>query len=249
MAAYCATASFDAPDIETSSEGYARRFAGPVGEFFLDVQTNAILELLSPWPRATVLDVGGGHGQSAVPLVRAGFEVTVIGSADACRARLDQLLPPDSYCFIQGDLLDLPLADCSFDVVLALRLLAHVPHWPKLVEELCRVARRAVIVDYADLRSVNFVAGALFKAKKSVEGNTRPFICHWRRQITDELKRSGFSSDKVWPQFFFPMAIHRSLGKAAVSRSMERVARWAGLTHWLGSPVILRATRTVAPHE
>src|SRR5437588_73592 len=33
-----------APDVETSSEGYARRFAGPVGEYFLAVQAAAVLE-------------------------------------------------------------------------------------------------------------------------------------------------------------------------------------------------------------
>jgi 2-polyprenyl-3-methyl-5-hydroxy-6-metoxy-1,4-benzoquinol methylase len=60
-------------DVETSSEGYARRFSGEVGKYFLEVQTQITLELLKPWPRARVLDVGGGHGQLALPLVNAGY--------------------------------------------------------------------------------------------------------------------------------------------------------------------------------
>ena len=50
------------PDVETASDDYARRFSGPVGEWFLDVQERACLDLLRPWRGGTVLDVGGGHG-------------------------------------------------------------------------------------------------------------------------------------------------------------------------------------------
>ncbi len=39
-------------DVETSSEGYARRFAGPVGRFFLDRQAESTLALLRPFPGA-----------------------------------------------------------------------------------------------------------------------------------------------------------------------------------------------------
>ena len=41
------------PDVETASEDYARRFAGPVGEWFLRIQEQAVLRMLSPWPGAT----------------------------------------------------------------------------------------------------------------------------------------------------------------------------------------------------
>ena len=48
-------------DIETSSEDYARRFSGKVGEYFLTVQSEITLQLLEQWEKAKVLDVGGGH--------------------------------------------------------------------------------------------------------------------------------------------------------------------------------------------
>ena len=54
-------------DVETSSEDYARRFSGRVGEYFLEVQARAALDLLVPWPGARVLDVGGGHGTLGIP--------------------------------------------------------------------------------------------------------------------------------------------------------------------------------------
>ena len=56
-----------APDVETASEDYARRFAGEVGRYFLDVQAEIVLEMLASWPQASVLEVGGGHAQLAGP--------------------------------------------------------------------------------------------------------------------------------------------------------------------------------------
>ena len=78
-----------APDIETASDDYARRFSGEVGAYFLDVQARTTLSLLEPWPGARVLDVGGGHGQVAIPLAENGFDVTVTGSSDECKVVAD----------------------------------------------------------------------------------------------------------------------------------------------------------------
>ena len=229
-------------DVETSSEGYARRFSGPVGEFFLALQTQITLALLKPWPGAKVLDIGGGHGQLALPLIEAGYEVTVAGSHPACRERLDHLLPSGSYDFIMGNLLSLPLEDNSFDIVLSFRLLPHVEDWPKLIAECCRLAGEAVIVDYPDIRSVNFFSKLFFQIKKAIEKNTRPFSCFSRRELKGEFSKHHFSIALFQPEFFIPMALHRALKSATLSRGLEAVFQRLGLTHLLGSPVILRVT-------
>jgi len=233
-------AVLEPPDIETASEDYAGRFKGAVGEYFLRTQTAIILELLKPWPKAKILDVGGGHAQIALPLVRNDFQLTVTGSSAACAQRLGQFLKPGEYTFCECDLLKLPFADKSFDVVVAIRLLAHMTRWDALVAEMCRVARRAVIVDYPDLRSVNYLADRFFAMKKKIEKNTRPFRCFQRTQITAEFQARGFGQAKRCPEFFMPMAFHRALGSSRISRMVEAVCRCCGLTRWLGSPVLLR---------
>lgn len=230
----------ETPDIETASDAYARRFTGAVGAYFLEVQANSVLRLLKPWPHATVLDVGGGHCQLAVPLVESGFPVTVVGSSEACRTRLDSLLPERSFHFKQCNLLELPYENDSFDVVLAFRLLTHLANWQAVIGELCRVARQAVIVDYPDIRSMNAFSGLLFPAKKSIEGNTRPFVCFRTSEVLSEFSRRGFVSPVLYRQFAVPMVVHRLLGSAAVSRATEATVRFIGLTRCLGSPVIAR---------
>jgi len=230
-------------DLESSSDDYARRFSGAVGRHFLAVQERLTLELLAPWPGARVLDVGGGHAQLAVPLASRGFAVTVAGSSEVCRTRLDRLLPAGSFNFQACDLLALPFPDRSFDVVLCFRLLSHAHHHRQLLAEICRVARAAVIVDYPDLRSFNVLYGALFRAKRAVEGNTRTFRCYGVEEVPAELARHGFGEAVRRRQYFLPMVVHRVLGQRWFTRATEGASAALGLTAALGSPVILRAVR------
>jgi SAM-dependent methyltransferase len=230
-------------DVETSSEGYARRFAGPVGRFFLDRQAEATLELLRPFAGASVLDVGGGHAQVTGPLVAAGHAVSVLGSEPSCEARVREWTQSGRARFVAGDLLAPPVPDRSFDVVLSYRLLPHVIRWPDLVATLCRLARRAVVVDYPTRRSVNAVADLFFGLKKGVEGNTRPFTVFSDGEVERAFASHGFLPTGRRPQFFFPMALHRALRSAGLARGLEGVASGLGLTRALGSPVILRLER------
>ena len=236
------TLPIETPDIETSSEDYARRFSGTVGDYFLRKQIEILFELVKPWPGARVLDVGGGHAQTAPPLVKAGFGVTVAGSTLECRRRLDQLLDPDTYEFRIGNLFSLPFEEKSFDLVLAFRLLPHLDHWPLLIAELCRLARKAVVVDYPDLRSVNLFSKFLFKPKKALEGNTRPFRCFHRRELLRAFSSHNFGQPLFRPEFFLPMALHRALNSGPSSTRMESFFLRIKLTPRLGSPVILRVT-------
>jgi SAM-dependent methyltransferase len=233
----------ETPDIETSSEDYARRFSGEAGAYFLDVQTSLTLRLLAPWPGARVLDVGGGHAQLAPPLVAHGYRVTVVGSEEVCRERLDRSLPPGSFDFRACDLLDLPFPDRSFDVVLAFRLLAHLERWQDAVAEMCRVADKALIVDYSDSRSFNSLYGPLFDWKRRLEGNTRSFITFRPGDVPGACRRHGFGRQVVQREFFVPMVVHRAVGRSGFSRTVEKAGAALGLTRALGSPVILRAQR------
>lgn len=230
----------ETPDVETASEDYARRFAGPVGEWFLEVQARTTLELAEPWMGGSVLDVGGGHGQIAAPLAEAGCAVTVLGSEAACAERLRPLVDSGRVRLDAGDLARLPYAADAFDVVVSFRLLPHLERWRDVVTELCRVARHAVIVDYPTRRSVNAVADALFGVKKGIEGNTRPFTVFADAEVEAAFASAGFRPTGRRPQFLFPMALHRSLRSATVARGLEALASGVGATRHFGSPVILR---------
>jgi SAM-dependent methyltransferase len=230
-------------DVETSSEAYARRFAGPVGAWFLEVQARLTLGLLRPWPGASVLELGGGHGQLTRALVEAGHAVTVYGSQASCAERVRPLLESGRARFETGDLLRAPFPDRAFDLVLAYRLLPHVRRWEALVTELCRLAGHAVVVDYPTRRSVNAVAGLLFGWKRDVEGDTRPFRVFADSELGGVFGRAGFRATGRRPQFVVPMALHRALRLPRASRAVEALAAALGLRRAFGSPVLLRLER------
>jgi 2-polyprenyl-3-methyl-5-hydroxy-6-metoxy-1,4-benzoquinol methylase len=238
-----ATAEREDADVVTSSDHYARRFAGGVGEYFLDLQARVTLELLGPFPGARILDVGGGHGQTAGALVDAGYPLTILGSDPACEARVRPWTRSGRARFLAADLLDPGLADRSFDVVLSYRLLPHARQPERLVATLARLAAKAVIVDYPTRRSLNAAADLFFGLKKNVERDTRPFRVFADREIEGAFATNGFRPAARRGQFFWPMALHRATGSAPLARALEGAAQAVGLTRRLGSPVILRLER------
>ena len=231
-------------DISTSSDDYARRFSGEVGRWFVDTQTRLTLKLLGELPvGASILDVGGGHAQTAPPLIEAGYEVTVVGSDPTCAARLEPWTAKGRCRFEVADLRALPYPDQSFDAVVCFRLLPHSVSWQGLIGELCRVARRSVVLDYPSVRSANILSARLFDLKRGIELNTRKFMLFTPSQINTAFADHGFIVRKERPQFLLPMALHRWASQAALSQVVEMPGRVLGLTRWLGSPIIVRADR------
>ncbi len=231
------------PDVETASDAYARRFAGPVGEWLLARQAALALDLLAPWPDARVLDVGGGHAQLAGPLVRRGYRLTVTGSAESCRVRLDRALPPGSFTFRRAGLAALPFPDRGFDCVVSVRTLTHAADWRRLLAELLRVAARAVVVDYPETSGANRFHGALFRWKRAVEGDTRPYRRFARGEVAREAAPHGFGRAELRRQVLLPLVVHRAAGSAAFTRAVEAAGERLGLTARLGGPALLRLER------
>lgn len=230
-------------DIETASEDYAKRFAGAVGQWFLQVQEEATIGMLQSFTCPSIIDVGGGHGQLTDAFLKQGSTITVVGSAESCKSRIERFLT-DVHCrFLIGNLIDLPFPAQHFDVSVSFRLLPHCDAWKKLISELCRVAKYAVIVDYPDIKSINAIAPLLFQWKKGIEKNTRPFTCFRQEELVHEFGRHGFMLETRYPEFCLPMVLHRALKWPRLSACLEQFLRFIGLTAHVGSPVILKFVR------
>lgn len=230
-------------DIETSSEDYASRFGGEIGKWFLKVQEEATLSLLAPLKQARILDVGGGHGQLTGALIERDYAVTVLGSAEVCKARIQDFIDKNRVSFKVGDILDLPFSDREFDVVISYRLLSHVEQWQKFLSELTRVASKSVIIDYPEKRSFNAFTPFLFDLKKDIEGNTRTYKIFREPDLMKIFHSEKFVRGGRFAEFFFPMVLHRKMNSQKVSASVEAISRYLGLTGLFGSPVILKVDR------
>ncbi|NLE67759.1 MAG: methyltransferase domain-containing protein [Lentisphaerae bacterium] len=230
-------------DIDTASDDYATRFAGPAGAWMLEVQERITLGFVARSGARTILDVGGGHGQLAAPLCREGYDVTVLGSDARCRRRIAGIADSGNCRFVVGNVIALPFPDRSFDMAISFRLLTHCSRWPELAGELCRVARAGIIVDYPTSQSVNVIAPGLFQLKKKVETNTRAWALFRHAEVLREFERHGFRKRARKAQFFLPMVLHRMLKSRGLSAALEGACRGLGLTALAGSPAILWLAR------
>lgn len=231
-------------DIETSSEEYASRFNGEVGEWFLKVQEQATLKMLASYKGATILDVGGGHGQLTGALISKNYRVTVLGSAEVCKARIQNYLDDKSCSFEVGNILDLPFEDREFDVVISFRLLAHVNKWQEFLFELTRVASQSVIIDYPEFRSFNALTPYFYDYKKKIEGNTRQYTIFRESDLLKVFRAIKFIRESKFAEFFLPMALHRKLDSPRISMTIEEISRSLGLSGLFGSPIILKMIRS-----
>jgi hypothetical protein len=50
----------ESPDIFSSSAEYATRFSGDIGEWFLEIQSKSVVELLNHTKGLNIADIGGG---------------------------------------------------------------------------------------------------------------------------------------------------------------------------------------------
>lgn len=233
----------EAPDLHSASDEYAARFSGEVGRWMLEVQHGSVTEALRSSPGASVLDVGGGHGQIALPLAASGYDVTVLASSEPAGRQVAAAAAAGTLTLAIGGLGSIPFRDRSFDAVTCFRIVSHYGEWHSLVGELCRVARASVVIDYPSSRSVNAVSDLLFGLKKRVEGNTRTFTVFRDAEVAETFARHGFAVRRSFRQFALPMVLHRAMKSRAASAGLERIARAAGLTALAGSPVVLHASR------
>lgn len=227
-------------DIHSSTDEYATRFAGPSGQWMLDVQERELRKALKGQAPGKAIDVGGGHAQTAPVLQSLGFDTLVTGSDQSCQHRLSSDTP-----FEIANHLQLPHEDRSMTVAVCFRLLTHCERWEELVSELCRVADDRVVIDYPARISVNVLAEVLFSFKKKFEKNTRTYAIFSHKDVREAFAKHGFTLTKRHPQFFCPMVLHRMLKTPKISRFLEGIARITGLTTLFGSPVVLEAQRTL----
>lgn len=106
--------------------------------------TYQIMKLLSQMDFSSLLDVGGAEGYKAY-MVKELFQAKVVSSdlsGTACKRAKDMF----SLNSIASDIHKLPFKENSFDIVLCSETLEHISTYNNAVEEMLRVAKKAVVI-------------------------------------------------------------------------------------------------------
>jgi ubiquinone/menaquinone biosynthesis C-methylase UbiE len=223
----------------------ARRFGGPIGEIVARGQAGVLAHMLGPIQGRTILDVGTGTGRAALLLASAGARVTGVDASEPMLAIARERAAHDGLPveFRVGDAHALDFGPRSFDIVTSLRVIMHTPRWRQCIAEMCRVADRAVIVDYPAASSTALVQSLTRKLLHPFGLSSEPYRVFTDGAVRRELARHGFRITRTDRQFVLPIAVHKAIGSAAFTTSSERWLAEAGLLRMFGSPVTVYAER------
>jgi ubiquinone/menaquinone biosynthesis C-methylase UbiE len=109
-----------------------------------------VLGILHGLQPAQLLDIGSGRGAFLWPLLDAfpGLPVTAVDLLERRVADIEAVRRGgvDMVSAFQADATALEFADHSFDVVTMLEVLEHISATARALAEVCRVARRAVVL-------------------------------------------------------------------------------------------------------
>src|ERR671931_68693 len=143
-------------DASIYQRGYRRYFRAdePTDPFhaLYERKRRAVLAGLPAQPRRRVLDVGGGYGRLGAPLAER-HHVTLVDISEEMLAEARRRCPPEVE-LVRADARELPFPDESFDVVLALDLLPHLPDLVGGLRALRRVARPGALVVFDKTNAV-----------------------------------------------------------------------------------------------
>ena len=223
----------------------AKRFGGPIGQLLLADQERVLAEFLGDVLDRRILDMGTGTGRAALALARLGAHVTGVDASpymlSVARARAAQ--EGLAIDFAEGDVHRLSFADRTFDAVVCLRVLMHVPDWRQALGELCRVASDRLVFDYPAVASAAAIQAAWRRVAAGLGRHVEAYRVFRSSDVSRELERNGFRVHAIHKQFVLPIAVHKGIGSPGFTRSVERALDGAGLRKLAGSPVTVAAER------
>ncbi len=225
-----------------------RRFGGPIGDLVASQQARILREFLGPLEGCHVLDVGTGTGRAAFLMAADGATVTGLDASEemlaVARRRLAGPPPgPRGLEFRHGDAHRLDFPDQSFDHAVSLRVIMHTPRWASCVGELCRVARRRIVLDYPSAHSAALLQSLVRRAAHAAGARTEPYRVFFDSQLARVLAAHGFQIRAIDRQFTLPIAVHKTFGSRRLTEASEALFKRVGLQSLVGSPVTLMAER------
>ena len=156
------------------------------------IMNRDMLPLVARWlrlmPSSKVLDVGCGSGEFTFYLAGETKDVCFTGLdldgqlVEAARSRASDFGNDNSFQFMQGDALQLPFDDGTFDLVVSQTFLINIPDYRGALQEMKRVCRPGGLVASCTAARIPAVEEA---------GQYRAFYRNWK-PVYDRLFRKAW---------------------------------------------------------
>jgi SAM-dependent methyltransferase len=200
-------------------QGYDYRGEFWTGREYEDAAERIALKKLLPASAGRLVEVGAGFGRLAD--LYGGYEQVVL--LDPARSMLEEaqerLRRDDRFLYVLGDVYNLPLSTCGFDVAVTVRVLHHLTDLPAAFRELHRVLRPrgAYILEYANRRNLKEIMRYLVGRSRRAPFSLQPveyaplhFSFH-PAYVETALRESGFLRKRTLAVSSFRLAIVKGL--------------------------------------
>jgi ubiquinone/menaquinone biosynthesis C-methylase UbiE len=112
-------------------------------QFFIDERIKILEKNFSVFPAGKILNCGCGTGQWSIPFAQDGFRVTNLDLSDNALFIAKKLFEKKSLSgdFINGDILNMPFENETFDIVVSFGVLEHFSDIDQPISEMIRVLK------------------------------------------------------------------------------------------------------------
>jgi 2-polyprenyl-3-methyl-5-hydroxy-6-metoxy-1,4-benzoquinol methylase len=188
-----------------------------INEAYSHWEITSVLNCLPPLPGRLVLDLACGVGRVTVPLAEGGARVTAVDNSqemlNRCQNNVLKAGLAQDVVVEKADATALTYPDGSFDVVICLGLLEHLPLEPcqKAVLEIARVTKPggvAVLI----INNGSSVFLGIERRYKEAEQRDDGYFCGIvdRNMILEIMANAGFNCKSVGSNMFQSIAKHLS---------------------------------------
>lgn len=150
-------------------------------------------------PRVTLLDGGCGIGFDAKRILERFDEIRYTGVDYSrsmivhCKRKFSEY---PNASFSEGDISKLEYPDKHFDIVISCNVLVHIPNFVKALEELCRVCKSCLILQFNYIQDREYLAELSkddFNRRFLDRRSKMYFVYHNPQEITEMCSRLGFA--------------------------------------------------------
>ena len=187
------TRDIDVLDIDAAYHEWAETYDEP--NPLIAAEERMIDQVVSDFPLGQAADIATGTGRIAAKLVALGHETVAVDSSAAMLQRAS-LNVPDAR-LLRADLLHLPLADASMDLITCGLALTHLPDPSEAIAAFGRCLRPGGNVVISDIHPMFVATGghAFFKREDGSRGVTRNVV-HWAGAYVSAARESGLTVER-----------------------------------------------------
>lgn len=241
------------PVCDYEGSDYQKSFWAQGGREYEDRVEAVAIKRLLPERGQRLLEVGAGAGRNTERY--AGYKRIVL--LDYSRTQLlqarDRLGDHERYCYVAGDVYQLPFAGGVFDGATMIRTLHHMAEPQRALEQVHAVmaSEGIFILEYANKRNLKAILRWLFGQQdwnpfgpESVEFATLNFDFH-PQSVRDWLAAAGYDLQRQLTVSYLRHPLLKQTIPTSLLVGIDSVLQWTG-TIWQGSPSVFTRSRVVS---